>query len=235
MSVSLSRPNGQTYSREFRHVGQVEGYLGQVLRSRSRSRSRSKVKGQRSRSPGQIKVKGQFSSYDFMEVHVPLGSDSIRLVVVHHPPYNSESNPVPDSTFLREFATHMEKLVPSTGYLIITGDFNIHVNLLDIPFDMLSDSKKEYKRTAEKFVDILDSMGLKQHIHGPTHRSGNTLDLLITRTSDGALHGLPCIDAMLSDHCTLLFKVQIRKPPPVLKKVAYRLLKDIDLNAFFFV
>ncbi len=43
---------------------------------------------------------------------------------------------------------------------------------------------------------------------------------------------LPCIDAMLSDHCTLLFKVQIRKPPPVLKKVAYRPLKVIDLDAF---
>ena len=30
LSVSLSRPNGQTYRLEFWHVGQVEGYLGQV-------------------------------------------------------------------------------------------------------------------------------------------------------------------------------------------------------------
>ncbi len=66
----------------------------------------------------------------------------------------------------------------------------------------------------------------------PTHRSGNTLDLIITRTSDGVLHGHPSVDAMLSDHCSLLFKVQIRKPPPLLKKVSYRKVKDIDFDDF---
>ncbi len=120
----------------------------------------------------------------------------------------------------------------STGYLIITGDLNVHVNLLDIPLETLPDGKKEYRRTAEKFIDILDGLGLQQHITGPTHRSGNTLDLLITRTSDNVLHGQPSVDTMLSDHFTLLFKVQIHKPPPVLKRVAYRPLKDIDLDAF---
>ena len=34
--LPLSRPNGQTYGLEFRHVGQEEKYLGQVCRSRSR-------------------------------------------------------------------------------------------------------------------------------------------------------------------------------------------------------
>ncbi len=70
-----------------------------------------------------------------------------------------------------------------------------------MPFDMLSDSKKEYRRTPEKFTDILD--GIQQHISGPTNRSGNTLDLLITQTSDAVLCGQPCVDAMLSDHCTI--------------------------------
>ena len=28
--LPLSRPNGQTYGSEFQHLGQVEGYLGQV-------------------------------------------------------------------------------------------------------------------------------------------------------------------------------------------------------------
>ncbi len=125
-----------------------------------------------------VSDKGQFLSYDFMEIHVPLGSDSVSLVVIYHPPHNNQANPVPDSVFLEEFVTHMEKVILITGYLIITGDFNIHINLLDIPIDSLSDSKQEYRRTAEKFMDILDSMGLKQHIIGPTHRSGNTLDLL---------------------------------------------------------
>ncbi len=33
--LPLSWLNGQIYRPEFRYVGQVEGYLGQVLRSRS--------------------------------------------------------------------------------------------------------------------------------------------------------------------------------------------------------
>ena len=33
--LPLSRPNEQTYRLEFRHLGQVEGYVGQVFRSRS--------------------------------------------------------------------------------------------------------------------------------------------------------------------------------------------------------
>ncbi len=111
-----------------------------------------------------VSEKGHFASYDYMDIYVPLGSDSIRLLVIYHPPYNYLSNPVPDSTFLSEFATHMEKVVPSPGYLVVTGDFNIHVNLLDLPYESLSDSKKEYRRTAEKFMDILDAMGLQQLI-----------------------------------------------------------------------
>ncbi len=40
-SVSLSRLNGQTYKLEFWHGCQVEGYLGQVYRSRSRGQKMS--------------------------------------------------------------------------------------------------------------------------------------------------------------------------------------------------
>ncbi len=50
--------------------------------------------------------------------------------------------------------------------------------------------------------------------------------------SDHVFHGNVSVDAMLSDHCTLLFKVQVRKPPPILKRVSYRKLKDIDVNDF---
>ena len=33
--LPLSQPNGRTYGLKIWHVGQVEGYLGQVCRSRS--------------------------------------------------------------------------------------------------------------------------------------------------------------------------------------------------------
>ncbi len=46
------------------------------------------------------------------------------------------------------------------------------------------------------------------------------------------LHGRPCVDAILSDHCAILFKIQVRKPPPIHKHVNFRKLKDIDMDDF---
>ena len=51
--------------------------------------------------------------------------------------------------------------------LLITGDFNIHV---DEPTD--SD--------ASRFQDLLSSIGLQQNVDKSTHISGHTLDLMIS-------------------------------------------------------
>ena len=49
---------------------------------------------------------------------------------------------------------------------VIAGDFNIHVN------------KKNEKSTIE-FLDILNTFSLVQSISTSTHKSGNTLDLIL--------------------------------------------------------
>ena len=51
--------------------------------------------------------------------------------------------------------------------LPILGDFNIHMN-------------DKFDENAGNFKDIIMDLGLKQHIYFPTHRVGNTLDLVIT-------------------------------------------------------
>ena len=40
------------------------------------------------------------------------------------------------------------------------------------------------------------------------------------------------MDAMISDHCAVLFRIQVRKPPVLLKKTSFRKIKDIDVEAF---
>ncbi len=42
---------------------------------------------------------------------------------------------------------------------------------------------------------------------------------------------MPTVDAMLSDHWSLLFNVRIRQPTPVLKHVSFRKTKSIDIDA----
>ncbi len=59
---------------------------------------------------------------------------------------------------------------------------------------------KQSKRMACQFKDLLSGFGLEQHIVGPTHRKGHTLDLIITRSGESVLHNEPVVDTMLSDH-----------------------------------
>ena len=114
----------------------------------------------------------------------------LRLVAIYRPIY-SPNHPVTASMFLTEFAEFLESIVMSTEPLIMAGDFNIHVN---VPSD----------NDTVRFLDLLSSMGLQQHIDFPTHVSGNTLDLLITRSSDSRLIRDVQPDAYFSDHCSVL-------------------------------
>ena len=107
----------------------------------------------------------------------------------------------------------------TTEPLLVAGDFNIHV---DIPDN--SDSVN--------FIDLLDSMGLVQHVKSPTHQHGHTLDLLITREHDSLVQDLPKSDCFLSDHCTVMCDLNLSKPPLIVKEVSYRKLKAIDIQAF---
>ncbi len=178
----------------------------------------------------QVKDKGNKSSYQYMDILIPSGSSSVRLVVIYRPP-TSQSNPVPESTFLDEFASHLEVLMLCPQSLCITGDFNFHMDLLHIPAENLTtDYQKKCHRLATQLDDLLTSFGLIQSISGPTHRNGHTLDLLITRQNDSILNGQPTIDSYLSDHWSLLFDVTLRKPAPVIKTSSFRKIKSIHME-----
>ena len=58
-------------------------------------------------------------------------------------------------------------IVTSNTNLVVLGNFNIHVNDIDDP-------------NASIFLDTMTALGLKQHVKGPIHKSGNCLDLIFT-------------------------------------------------------
>ena len=62
------------------------------------------------------------------------------------------------------------------------------------------------------FLDLLASMGLKQHVNVPTHVSGHTLDLMITREHDPVISSVPVADRYLSDHASVLCSLNSEKP-----------------------
>ena len=99
--------------------------------------------------------------------------------------------------------------------LLITGDFNVHV-------DELGD------QDGDAFLEILESMGFLQNVDKPTHRSAHALDLIITRQCDSVLASAPTTDYFLSDHCSILYDLKVEKPALPTKTVSYRKIKDID-------
>ena len=97
----------------------------------------------------------------------------MRTVIVYRPPY-SEDHPINAGVFFHEFAEYLESIVMSSDKLVMTGDFNFH---MDVPTDPNN----------IHFRDLLDAMGLVQHVKQPTHIHGHTLDLIITRQCDDLL------------------------------------------------
>ena len=102
--------------------------------------------------------------------------------------------------------------------IIITGDFNIWVDLPDL-------SKPK------QFLDLLSSFNLTQHIHEPTHRSLHTLDLLITRDCEDTVSDVS-VEPGFSDHSLIICRLNLCKPPRIRKIINTRRYKAIDLGVF---
>jgi len=95
------------------------------------------------------------TSFEFSEWGVSFKSLRVKLSIIYRPPY-SAAHPVSLSTFFQDFAEYLESIILPSEPLIITGDFNIHVDVVDDP-------------EACEFADLLTPMGLKQHVIQATH------------------------------------------------------------------
>ena len=158
----------------------------------------------------------ELTSMQVLELTLSIYSKKYTLVVIYR------SEPASNhwytmSTFFKELTELLSHYNTKRNEVIITGDFNIHVN------DANNSNTK-------KLMAILDMFNLVQHIKEPTHRHGNTLDLLITREKTKVLDFY--VGDQLSDHNNILFKLDLRKPDPVVKTVTNRQIKRINVESF---
>ena len=80
-------------------------------------------------------------------------------------------------------------------------------------------------------LDLLASLGLKQHFIGPTNEGGHTLDLVITREYDQVIKSAPIIDRFISDHAAVLCQPDSVEPCTAVKEISYRQLKSFGMDA----
>ena len=107
--------------------------------------------------------------------------------IIYRPPRYS-------GKFIDEFAELLSVICTDYNFFIITGDFNIHV-------DNNMDSN------AKELSALLDTFGLFQHVKGPTHTRGHTLDLVISKGVN--ISSVDVKDLALSDHFCVFFDLQI--------------------------
>ena len=142
-----------------------------------------------------------FSSFEALCLRLSLASSSINFLTIYRPPSASSA------TFLSEFSDLLETLATTPAELIITGDFNFHVDLPSAPF-------------TTPFFDLLNTFDLFQHVNFPTHSAGHTLDLLLTRSSSNVVSSICSSDPSISDHCAIIAALTLpfnSRPPPTTK------------------
>ncbi len=91
--------------------------------------------------------------------------------------------PVHHTDFIKEFADFLSELVLAADKVLIVGDLNIHV-----------DNEKDALGSA--FIDILNSIGVRQHVSGPTHCRNHALDLILSHGID--VSGVEILQQMIS-------------------------------------
>jgi exonuclease III len=160
----------------------------------------------------------KYSSFECIEALLSTGNDCIRFSCIYRPPPGGKSGK-PTCQFLDDFTEYVDSHATTSGRLIITGDFNFH----------LEDSSNS---DARKFNDLLISLNLTQHVTEPTHTHGHLLDLVLSRSSDSIISDLHVHGAPLSDHSPVSFSLPFHQSSTTEKTVHFRKLKEIDIEDF---
>ena len=122
---------------------------------------------------------------------------SFVILAVYHPPY-TKSNGASNNVFLDEFLDFMADFVPIAKNIIITEDFNMHVDDCE-------------NQDGSCLNDNIKAMGYDQHVQFPTHRSCHTLDLVITEHHNN-MKVIACdAGSFISDHCSVEFILRLEK------------------------
>ena len=134
-------------------------------------------------------------------------------MVIYRPPPSNFQDFLDDLTSLLE--TLHRKPIP----FVLVGDFNVHV-------DNQNDAK------AKRFLDILHSFDLEQHVDFATHRLGHTLDLMISqRQGDLSISNIR-LGELISDHFSLECNLSTVIHEPSKKTVLMRKIKSIEIDCF---
>ena len=157
----------------------------------------------------QVKMK-QFQTFEHHALKVNMeGNEWVTLVSIYRLDYE------PIDLFFTEFTQLLERTI--TEKCVIAGDINIHC-------------EKEEDQHAVQLNNLLSTYNLTQIIHGPTHKKGHTLDVVIVRLEDTEISGVEVTDTGHSDHFMIGFSMECSVVRSYYKTIKFR--KKVDNVAF---
>ena len=153
-------------------TAEIKTYGFELFHDRRKNRAKEKDGGvgvmvKANKSAKQVAVK-QYSTFEHTIVKLSRKNSKILFIITI---YRLQSESI--SIFFDEFAELLDLYAVSNEDFVIAGDVNIHVET-----DSLYSTK---------FREVLNLYNLKQHVQGPTHREGHTVDVIITPNHDSYL------------------------------------------------
>ena len=143
---------------------------------------------------------GSYPSFEYATWEVTVRSKKVHFTTIYHPPHllrNKSTN----RAFLDDFTNFMMDLLPEYPNNVLLGDFNLHIS-------------NEDDIDSAIFLDTLEAMGLYQHVSFPTHKSGNTLDLVISEIQSRVTIMTTALDPYITDHRAIILTLNIKKVQP---------------------
>ena len=153
-----------------------------------------------------------FKSFEAILVSVNFLKSTVNFVSFYRPPTTNFQ------FFVDEFCSLLELLVSRPSPFIICGDFNIQVDV---------DSAN-----TQKFLELLNSWDLSQHVDFFTHDHNHTLDLLLSQSSNNLVGNTQESEWFCDHRCVLATLNTFVSSVENVKQVTYRAFHLINLNDF---
>ena len=116
-----------------------------------------------------------------------------------------------------DFTSFVTELIPRWPENVLLGDFNLHVSNDD-----------DIDSTI--FLDTIEALGLYQHVTFPTHKQGNTLDLVLSELGSKSRVMTMSPGPYLTDHRVVISTLNVKSIQPKRLKKQVRKLDAVEVE-----
>ena len=155
-----------------------------------------------------------FGSFECLQINIAQENNKICFYLIYRPPSSSVAS------FFDEFENFITEAEMAHDRVFYLGDFNIWMNKTD-------------DANTVKMSDILSMHDLKNFVDNSTHKSGNTLDLIITKYDSLMISDIYLEPTnTISDLKYILFNLNIKGYSKRYKKITFRNTSNLNEKDF---